>query len=191
MGVSEIFEQNLKHPSCSQHPLFPLRLCNDHRGAGIAEHVDGGAHHVEGAVGNHEDADAFRIDFITDCLIALFFACDGLPNKSGRVIMLKETNEIKEQIKRPRNSSNRVLSQKSIFAQIPKGSVESHDEVEIPADLKLEILQYLKKHHENGRVPVTCNTVLPHHSQALQTPLQFLFQQLPDCQRRWTCIWKN
>ena len=30
------------------------------------------------------------------------------------------------------------------------------------------------------------NTVIPHHSIGLQTPIQFLFQQLPECQRYWT-----
>ena len=31
------------------------------------------------------------IDFTTDCLIALFFACDGEPDEPGRVILLLET----------------------------------------------------------------------------------------------------
>ena len=33
---------------------------------------------------------------------------------------------------------------------------------------------------------VEYNTVIPHHSLGLQTPIQFLFQQLPQCQRYWT-----
>ncbi len=32
---------------------------------------------------------------------------------------------------------------------------------------------------------VACNTVIPHYSPGLQTPLQFGFQQLPECQRYW------
>ncbi len=33
---------------------------------------------------------------------------------------------------------------------------------------------------------VEYNTVIPHHSLGLQTPIQFGFQQLPQCQRYWT-----
>ena len=40
------------------------------------------------------------IDFTTDYLIALFFACDGsdLLNEDGRVILLQKTGEINEQV---------------------------------------------------------------------------------------------
>ena len=87
------------------------------------------------------------IDFTTDCLIALFFACDGRTDETGRVIILKKTEAIKKQIEQPRNPINRILSQKSIFVRPPKGFIEPDDVVKIPATLKREILQYLKKHH--------------------------------------------
>ena len=87
------------------------------------------------------------IDFTTDCLIALFFACDGRTDETGRVIILKKTEAIKKQIEQPRNPINRILSQKSIFVRPPKGFIEPDDVVEIRSSLKKEILQYLKKHH--------------------------------------------
>ena len=66
------------------------------------------------------------IDFTTDYLRALFFACDGSPDKDGRVILLQKTEEmrIKYRIEEPRIPQNRVISQKSIFVRPPKGFIE-------------------------------------------------------------------
>ena len=89
------------------------------------------------------------IDFTTDYLIALFFACDGHHDEKGRVILLQKTEAIKDWIKEPRNPQHRVIAQKSIFVRPPRGFIEPHDVgiVIIPADLKQTLLQYLRKYH--------------------------------------------
>ena len=89
------------------------------------------------------------VDFTTDYLIALFFACDGFPEEDGRVIQLnRESN--KERITSPKkNLNNRVISQKSIFFQSPKGYLDEEDfaVIPIPGEMKQPILQYLKTYH--------------------------------------------
>ena len=89
------------------------------------------------------------IDFTTDHLIAIFFACDGAPEKDGRVIRQK-TETIKDLIKRPRNPRHRIKAQKTVFVIPPNGFIEpdKDDIVTIPAALKQAMLQYLRKHHE-------------------------------------------
>ena len=92
------------------------------------------------------------IDFATDYLISLFFACDGPHDKDGRIILLRRTEEInkKYQIEKPKNPRNRVISQKSIFVRPPKGYVEAEDYrvINIPKSLKQPILVYLQKYHD-------------------------------------------
>lgn len=92
------------------------------------------------------------IDFATDYLISLFFACDGPHDKDGRIILLRRTEEInkKYQIEKPRNPRNRVISQKSIFVRPPKGYVDAEDYevINIPKSLKQPILVYLQKYHD-------------------------------------------
>ena len=91
------------------------------------------------------------IDFTKSLLVALFFACDGAYDKPGRVILLKQTEEIKNKykIKEPRNPMNRVIAQKSIFVQPSRGFIEQDDikTVCVKAELKESILTYLRKHH--------------------------------------------
>ena len=89
------------------------------------------------------------IDFTTDYLIALFFACDGAPNKDGRVIRQK-TETIKDLIKRPRNPRHRIKAQKTVFVVPPNGFIEPDEDniVIIPAALKQPLLQYLRKHYD-------------------------------------------
>ena len=88
------------------------------------------------------------IDFTTDYLIALFFACDGHHDKDGRVI-LQETEEIKDMINRPRNPQHRVIAQKSVFVHPTEGFIEPHEKdiVIIPANLKQPLLERLRKYH--------------------------------------------
>ena len=88
------------------------------------------------------------IDFTTDYFIALFFACDGLHHKDGRVI-LQKTEEIKNMINHPRNPRHRVIAQKSVFVRPPNGYIEPHENniVTIPANLKQLILQHLRTYH--------------------------------------------
>ena len=87
------------------------------------------------------------IDFTTDYLIALFFACDGSYHKDGRVILLKKESKVYE-VKEPPKILKRSELQKSIFVQSPKGFVEPDNEVTIPRDLKYPILNYLQKYHD-------------------------------------------
>ena len=89
------------------------------------------------------------IDFTTDYFIALFFACDGSPDQAGRIILLnKKTNQ--GTISSPKkNQNNRVISQKSIFFQSPKGYLDEKDYavIPIPKEMKQPLLDYLRKYH--------------------------------------------
>ena len=91
------------------------------------------------------------IDFTTDALIALFFACQGLKSKDGRIILMSrsEENVEKYQIRTPQNPRNRVLAQKSRFAQPPHGYIESDDMhvIQVPGKLKHWILIHLYRVH--------------------------------------------
>ena len=90
------------------------------------------------------------IDFSTDYLVALFFACDGSFDDDGRILLLKETEVIKKQygVTTPRIPQNRVLAQKSKFVQPPEGIIDPSNEIDIPSSLKKPILDYLRKHHD-------------------------------------------
>lgn len=91
------------------------------------------------------------IDFTTDSHIALFFACDRLPDTEARIILLERTEEIDKEyeIEKPGNPQNRIIAQKSIFVQPPKGYIEQEHftEINIPELLKKPILDHLQKHH--------------------------------------------
>ena len=89
------------------------------------------------------------IDFTTDYLVALFFACDGNPDKPGRVILLPKQSETYEVIPAPRTIP-RAGIQKSIFVQSPSGIVEPDDDdvICIPPNLKKSLLEHLQKHHD-------------------------------------------
>ena len=94
------------------------------------------------------------IDFTTDYLRALFFACNGSPNEDGRVILLQRDDDIDKRynIKRPQSPINRVIAQKSIFVQPPDGFIDPQDIcgriITIPKGLKQWILQHLRKYHD-------------------------------------------
>ena len=92
------------------------------------------------------------IDFTTDNHIALFFACDDSHDKDGRMILLERTEEKNRnyQIKKPRNPQNRIIAQKSIFVQPPKGFIEPEHFVviDIPELLKEPMLNHLQKQHD-------------------------------------------
>ena len=89
------------------------------------------------------------IDFTTDYLIALFFACDGFPNSGSRVILLEKSEAIKDYIKEPQSPINRVRDQRSIFIQPPKGFIErgQYNAINIPKWLKQPMLDHLEKYH--------------------------------------------
>ena len=91
------------------------------------------------------------IDFTTDYLIAIFFACSGHLTKHGRIILLDRNEAIeKDMIIHPRNPQHRVIAQKSVFIDPPDGFIEvpKNKKVTIPSALKQEFLTYLQKHHD-------------------------------------------
>ena len=87
------------------------------------------------------------IDFTTDYLIALFFACDGSHHKDSRVILQKRESE-DYQSKTPSEAIKRVESQKSVLLRSPKGFINPDVVVIIPKELKLSVLNYLEKYHD-------------------------------------------
>ena len=87
------------------------------------------------------------IDFTTDYLVALFFACDGEPEEPGRVILLQKQSEAYT-VEKPPGTIRRAETQKSIFVQAPKGFVQPDRIVSVPADLKSALLDHLRKHHD-------------------------------------------
>ena len=87
------------------------------------------------------------IDFTTDYLIALFFACDRSGHKDGRVILLKKESKDYE-VDKPSQSIKRAESQKSVLVRSKKGSVNPDRLVIIPKELKLSVLNYLDKYHD-------------------------------------------
>ncbi len=87
------------------------------------------------------------IDFTTDYLIALFYACDGAADKAGRVVLTHKLDDADKRIRQPRNPGNRVIAQKSVFVQPNKGFIAPDAEICIPQDLKQPILEHLRKHH--------------------------------------------
>lgn len=94
----------------------------------------------------HHGGKTNLIDFTTDYRIALFFACDGFHDKDGRLI-LQRREAVRDQIRRPQNPANRVIAQKSVFVQPPKGFVEPDAEINVPKDLKQPVLNHLRKYH--------------------------------------------
>ncbi len=97
----------------------------------------------------HRGGNTNLIDFTTDYLIALFFACDGSQNKPGRVILLKKESE-RYKVEKASKTINRAESQKSVFVQSDTGFIgpEQYKVVCIPDDLKTYMLDYLQKHHD-------------------------------------------
>ena len=96
----------------------------------------------------HYESQTNLIDFTTDFHIALFFACDGQPDKNGRVILQKRNLVSIEQ---PSGVGHRVLAQKSVFVQPERGYIDlnkaNYKVVNIPASLKKDILRYLRNTH--------------------------------------------
>ena len=92
------------------------------------------------------------IDFTTDYHISLFFACDGAPDETGRVILLRANeDEANAQIFRPTIPLNRVLAQKSVFVRPRKGIVLPNDIIPIPPEMKQPILKHLRRSHGISR----------------------------------------
>lgn len=88
------------------------------------------------------------IDFTSDYLIALFFACYGAPNKNGSVIVQK-TESVKDWILNPQNPRHRISDQKIVFVIPPQGYIKPYKSeiITVPANLKQAILQHLRTEH--------------------------------------------
>ena len=95
----------------------------------------------------HYGGNTNLIDCTTDYLIALFFACNGAADEDGRVVLLQRSDDANKWTWQPRNPSNRVIAQKSVFVQPKKGFVEPDDAINIPDGLKKPMLEYLRKCH--------------------------------------------
>lgn len=96
----------------------------------------------------HYGGDTNYIDFTTDFLIALFFACDSHQEVDGRVILLLRRYFIAAPPKCP---LNRVIGQKSVFVQHKTGKIDIDNDkvriVNVSRKLKKPVCDYLKKHH--------------------------------------------
>ena len=97
----------------------------------------------------HYGGETNLIDFTNDYLISLFFACDGVTSRGGRVILLKKTRIKNDDIEEPQSLINRVRDQKSVFVSPPKGFIEreQYETVDVPKYLKQALLVHLEKYH--------------------------------------------
>lgn len=97
------------------------------------------------------------IDFTTNYNVALFFACYGHPDKTGRVIILPKTEIVKKILKSSPDSVKRAVDQESVFIQPPQGFITPDDEdiITIPKELKLLILEHLREHLDREISPKT------------------------------------
>ena len=89
------------------------------------------------------------IDFTTDLLVALFFACSGDFEFNGRLIFFSRSATSGYVIREPEGVAHRVTAQKSLFVESPKGFIEKNhfESVEIEANLKVGLLDYLREVH--------------------------------------------
>ena len=87
------------------------------------------------------------IDFTTNYLIALFFACYGSPSKDARIVLVEKHGPMSAYIKEPRRTANRVIAQHSVFVLPPRGFIEQFDVVEVPSQAKQPTLNYLRNSH--------------------------------------------
>ena len=89
------------------------------------------------------------IDFTSDYLIALFFACEALDGEDGRVILLrKPSSDATYRVIKTLRTVNRVESQKSILVESTTGFVEPDCIVDIPKGLKRSMRDFLKRCHD-------------------------------------------
>ena len=92
------------------------------------------------------------IDFTTDYLIALFFACSGSRSKvkDGRIILQEKSRIASEDIERPYEPVHRVVAQKSVFIKPPEGFIDPDeaDVINIPVSIKQSMLTHLHRHHD-------------------------------------------
>ena len=87
------------------------------------------------------------IDFTDDYLIALFFASVVGDGKNGRVVLHWPESDT---LVRPKQTMNRIVSQKSVFIRPRRGFIvpdADEETVVVPGDLKGSILTFLERFH--------------------------------------------
>lgn len=85
------------------------------------------------------------IDFTTDYLIALYFACSSEMREDGRIILLEGA---RAPLYKMRSPENRIKAQKSVFVNPREGTITPDKIVLIPSQLKFPILYYLMRNHD-------------------------------------------
>ena len=88
------------------------------------------------------------IDFTTDYLVALYFACGGSAADDGRVVLHWPEPDT---VVKPRQTNTRIISQKSVFVRPRRGFLvpDAEDEtVVVPGAAKNQILGYLDRFHD-------------------------------------------
>ncbi|MXZ17172.1 MAG: FRG domain-containing protein [Rhodothermaceae bacterium] len=137
--------------------------------------VDAARHHVRADASDlevltelqHYGGKTALIDFTRNLSIALFFACEGYPDQSGRIILFDTTGlEEKERIEagkisgesgyeivHPAGKNLRAVSQSSVFVRATKGYIdgERFKDIGIEKELKKEILSYLERYQNIDR----------------------------------------
>lgn len=136
---------------------YRITLSHPSKGAGDANSIREG---VLGAIENemlariqHYGGKTNLIDFTTDYLIALFFACLGSNDENGRLILLKNRDMPGNyKIKKAPSIIRRAETQKSIFVEPDRGFIELTEEnstiICIQGCLKEEVRNYLKNYHD-------------------------------------------
>lgn len=89
------------------------------------------------------------IDFTTNPLVALFFACNSPFDEDGRIIVLKRQPAKDFCIKEAPPIIRHAVSQRSIFVEAHKGFIKRghYEVIQIGKCLKLEVQKYLEESH--------------------------------------------
>ena len=107
----------------------------------------------------HAGGQTTLIDFSNSVYVALFFACNGSPDKDGQLIFLDTRKTIQAEnlytigykedilILNPKSTSNRIVFQNSVFVHVPSGCLNISDKniITIPSCEKEGLLEYLHK----------------------------------------------
>lgn len=103
----------------------------------------------------HYGGDTNLIDFTTNYLVALFFACEQQFDEDGRVILQDRAEkegfiEVPNSPQNSRDSKHRIVAQKSVFVQRPEGLFipQKRNVVIVLADQKQDIMSYLEKYQD-------------------------------------------
>ena len=94
----------------------------------------------------HNGGDVNLIDFTTDYLVALFFACEGKPSKPGKIHIITAVGEEYLTYK-PTHPIHKTTAQKSILVSPESGFVTPEESVTIEAEDKPIVQKYLRILH--------------------------------------------